>query len=61
MKKRIFKVNFTLRVSAGGVYKMLPLQLTILAENEKEAKKKLMETIRCEVAFIKEANEITLT
>lgn len=61
MKKRIFKVEFQYRIQAGGTYKTKSEVISVLAENEFEAKKKLMGTIDFKLSYVGEAKEVVLT
>lgn len=58
MKQNFYKIYFNVKCYCGGVYMFAPAHLTILANSEEEAKKKLAKNITFEIASIDSVKSI---
>ena len=55
---KLFKVNFKVRCYCGGVYSYADAHLTVPAESEEEARKKVKENTQLEIIEMK-ARDVT--
>ena len=58
MKQNFYKIHFKVKCCCGGVYMFAPAHLTILANSEEEAKKKLAKNITFEINSIDSVKSI---
>lgn len=56
MDKKIFKFKFKIRCYCNGIYSYADAHLSIIAENEDEAKKKMIENTTFEMVNINVEN-----